>query len=688
MIFYFLLCACQQKDSSGNPIVDLDEDGFFSDVDCDDGDVDVHPEAQEICNELDDDCDSLIDDADDSIDLGLGIDVFVDADGDGFGDLEARLCVISDGFSMETGDCDDERADVFPQNQEICNDVDDNCDGVIDTDAIDKSLWFEDTDGDGFGNAEIEMYSCLLPEGFVADAQDCDDGDAAIYPQAPEICNDIDDDCDGIVDDQDEDIDWTTGIWFYEDVDGDGFGRAEVQLQRCTLPSGYAYTDDDCNDDDVLIHPEAIEVCDQIDNDCDETTLEDGLVSVSIQGGVLSNLLSLDNYAISDAQAIYFCSGSFDISLESSEDVELYGLGDVSLYAQEDYVLEQSGGTVYMDGFSVFGGIHLLQTTATLENLSITEALKSGLYGEESVIEGNALYISASQGLQGGGVFLSQSSASLNSSIVEDNQAQEGGAIYAEESTVSLVDTLVQENSAVLGGGVYMQSSSLSCTGLVNDIDGIRNNDQWGLMMDESSNFMTTHCDVLENEPYDIQTGGSTYSATEDGNYNCSFGMCGSSVAHTVSGVLVDNYSNNHAFRGNIYDVVGNSTLDSFDVGLDFTYCDIVLSVFSRMDSSQEWMLLYEDMQVGYGNGGWVSSDVVGLPLLDGEQILLGAGWNCDSAPDYSSYTSSLSGYGVGDWSGFRVVDTNFMGTLQPEDFLELSSTYLYEQRLYVTSLY
>ena len=38
----------------------------------------------------------------------------------------------------------------------------------------------------------------------------------------------------------------------------------------------------------------------------------------------------------------------------------------------------------------------------------------------------------------------------------------------------------------------------------------------------------------------------------------------------------------------------GNSTLDSFDIGLDYTYCDVTLSVFSRMNATQEWMLLYE----------------------------------------------------------------------------------------------
>ena len=85
------------KDDAGNPIVDIDEDGFLSDVDCDDNNPAIHPQAQEICNEIDDDCDSLIDDADDFCRFDIGIDVFVDGDGDGFGE-EAVVCSPTSWF--------------------------------------------------------------------------------------------------------------------------------------------------------------------------------------------------------------------------------------------------------------------------------------------------------------------------------------------------------------------------------------------------------------------------------------------------------------------------------------------------------------------------------------------------------------------------------------------------------------
>ena len=61
-------------------------------------------------------------------------------------------------------------------------------------------IWYQDADGDGFGDPEAEVEACEPPEGTVAEAGDCDDDDPAVFPDALELLNGMDDDCDGAVD--------------------------------------------------------------------------------------------------------------------------------------------------------------------------------------------------------------------------------------------------------------------------------------------------------------------------------------------------------------------------------------------------------------------------------------------------------------------------------------------------------
>ena len=82
-----------------------------------------------------------------------------------------------------------------------------------------------------------------------------------------------------------------------------------------------------------------------------------------------------------------------------------------------------------------------------------------------------------------------------------------------------------------------------------------------------------------------------------------------------------------------------------------------------------------------------MSSSLVGLSLEDGEQILLGVGWVCDSAPDYYSYAPSGADYGLGVWSGYRALDASYQGSVGFYPSNIMSSSYLYQQRLYVTEL-
>ena len=104
------------------------------------------------------------------------------------------------GFSEVAEDCDDANPDTHPGAPEQCNDVDDDCDGVVDDDP-ELITWYLDLDDDGFGDGDIEMESCLRPDGYASNAADCDDENKNVSPTAPELCNEIDDDCSGMADD-------------------------------------------------------------------------------------------------------------------------------------------------------------------------------------------------------------------------------------------------------------------------------------------------------------------------------------------------------------------------------------------------------------------------------------------------------------------------------------------------------
>ena len=245
------------------------------DGDCDDGDAAVHPAAEETCNEIDDDCDGETDE-----EVALAPFFYTDADGDGYGDADSAVQACSPASDQvgNAGDCDDDSSAVNPGATEICNGIDDDCDGVADEDdAADAPSWYADTDGDGFGDANgSAVASCQLPSGHTNDASDCNDGDAAVNPDATELCNQVDDDCDGATDEDDA---GDAATW-YRDEDGDGFGNGSFPDVACEQPSAHVAGEADgiafdCDDSDAAVNPDATELCDNVDNDCDGDRDED-----------------------------------------------------------------------------------------------------------------------------------------------------------------------------------------------------------------------------------------------------------------------------------------------------------------------------------------------------------------------------------------------------------------------------
>lgn len=261
--------------------VDADGDGFLGCEECDDTDATAFPGAPEECDGADDDCNGAVDD--DPIDPATW---YADDDADGFGgDTSTDACDAPFGAVSTSDDCDDANAAVFPGAAEVCNAIDDDCDGTADDGAVDRATWYIDDDGDGYGDAATTSVRCDAPTGYVANADDCDDADGLVHPAGIELCNLTDDDCDGTID-EDDAADVTT---WYEDADLDTWGNSDVAVDQCDAPVGYVELDGDCDDTDDAVFPGSTESFDGVDNDCDGTvdrfdwsgTGADGALSVT-----------------------------------------------------------------------------------------------------------------------------------------------------------------------------------------------------------------------------------------------------------------------------------------------------------------------------------------------------------------------------------------------------------------------
>ena len=290
--------------------------------DCDDGDLEVHPAAEDVvCNGTDEDCD--------------GTDAtrtwHADADGDSYPSRKdtTEACEQPEGY-LAGGrmDCDDANAAVNPSADEICgNGVDDDCDGDEDV----GTAWWPDGDGDGWTTAN-PSYHCEPPDtGWAAAATttDCDDTDPEVHPGATEACGSgRDEDCDGVED---------TGEPWSIDEDGDGYSGQVAW--SCDAPEGAVDTggETDCDDGDATVNPAAEETCGNgADDDCSGDAPECGVVG---------------ELASSQADAWLAGEGAADragAAVASPGDVDGDGVPDLLVGAYEEDTMGAAAGASYL----------------------------------------------------------------------------------------------------------------------------------------------------------------------------------------------------------------------------------------------------------------------------------------------------------------------------------------------------
>ncbi|MSQ81337.1 MAG: hypothetical protein EXR77_00210 [Myxococcales bacterium] len=242
--------------------------------DCNDKKDAINPKAIEKCNGEDDNCDGAIDEEG----AQLCNDYLYDEDGDGFGLSGKAKCLCKPGKpygALKGGDCNDTSPVIFPGALELCNGIDDNCNNVIDDLSAQGCVnFYVDNDKDGYGDSK-QIPKCLCKSETVyttPQGGDCNDLDAKTYPTAKELCDGVDTNCNGIIDDS-----GASGCKaFFLDADSDGFGMASQSQCLCNATGQYSTTQaGDCNDGAAAIKPTAIETCNGIDDNCNGTTDSD-----------------------------------------------------------------------------------------------------------------------------------------------------------------------------------------------------------------------------------------------------------------------------------------------------------------------------------------------------------------------------------------------------------------------------
>jgi predicted outer membrane repeat protein len=336
-----------------------------------------------------------------------------------------------------------------------------------------------DADGDGFDSLD-------------AGGDDCDDADAEVNPDASEICDGIDNDCDGTTD-----LDPVEPL-YYADNDLDGFGDPNDAIGACYTVALRVEDNTDCDDTNGDIHPGQDEWCNDRDDDCDPATGEEGSVSINAAGKYATIQNAVDASVTGDQ--IDICAGTYHEPLISAKGLVWFGHG--------------GRDAVFLDGSDLAPVLRINDGVEThISNLTLQNG--SGDNGGcLSVLSGDlfldSVRLSKCSAASGGAIFFDAGVGRIfatNTEIIDSSASDAGGGVYAGlNAEIHLTDCNVDRNTAQVGGAGYgVQGADFLPTNTTFD-DNSASDSGGGIALDHGSTLVMTGGSFLRNT---AQEGGA-----------------------------------------------------------------------------------------------------------------------------------------------------------------------------------